>query len=109
MRTLRFIVEGQMLQPDPTCSFDGLVPGSEECVGIEVSFSPNWSGYTKVVEFTSALGREFLPKILVGGRSCTVPSAALARRVFKIRIIGKKGEQKLMTNKVEVKQNGGKI
>ena len=109
MRTLKFIVDGQILKQDPSCNFENLVPGSAECVGIEVEFSSDWNGYSKVVEFTSALGKQYPPRILVGGRSCMVPSEALARRVFKIRIIGKQGDKKMQTNKFEVKQNGGKV
>lgn len=108
MRTLKFMVDGQILIKDPSCDFSNLVPGSKDCVGVEVSFSSDWNGYTKAVEFTSALGKQFPPRILVGGRSCMVPAEALARRVFKVRIVGKKGDGKMMTNKVEVKQNGGK-
>lgn len=109
MRTLKFVIEDQILKPDPSCKFDNLVPGGKECVKLEFSFSSDWNGYAKAVEFTSALGKSFTPKLLVDGRACIVPTEALARRVFKVRVVGKKGETKIVTNKVAVKQNGGEV
>lgn len=109
MRTLKFIVDGQILKPDPSCGFKDLVPGSAECVKAEFSFSSDWNLYSKVIAFTSALGRQFPPQLLRDGRSCIIPKEALARRVFKVSVIGMNGDKKLTTNKVEVKQDGGKV
>lgn len=108
MRTLKFIVSSQIVAPDPDCDMSNLVPGGKECIKLEFIFSKDWNGYTKVVEFTSALGKEYTPKMLTDGRSCIVPAEALSRRVFKIRVIGKQGEKKMVTNKFAIKQNGGK-
>jgi hypothetical protein len=108
LRTLKFIVKEQIIEQDPTCNFNGLVPGTDRYVKAEFSFSSDWNGYSKAVEFTSALGRPFPPRKLVDSKSCMIPAEALARRVFKVRVVGKKGEVYIQTNKVEVKQNGGK-
>lgn len=109
MRTLKFIVENQILKPDPGCDFSNLVPGGKECAKLEFSFSSDWNGYARGVEFSSALGKSFTPKALVDGRACIVPTEALARRVFKIRVVGKKGDTMITTNKLAVKQNGGEV
>lgn len=108
MRTLKFVVDGQLLTQAPECNFDGLVPGTEKYLNAEFSFSPDWNGRVKVVEFTSILGKEYAPQILRDGRTCLIPSEALRRRAFKVRVIGTKNGGKLQTNKVMVKQNGGK-
>ena len=107
MRTLKFIVDGQILKPDPNCDFTGLIPGSANYIKAEFSFSSDWNGFMKAVEFTSALGISFEPQLRADGKTCIVPVNALARRVFKIRVTGKQGKKKMTTNKVEVVQNGG--
>ena len=40
MRTLKFIVEGQIIKQDPSCDFTNLVPGTEGYLRAEFSFSP---------------------------------------------------------------------
>lgn len=108
MRTLKFIVDGQIIRQDPNCDFSGLVPGTEGYLRAEFAFSPEWDGSVKVVGFYSNLGKEYEPQILDNARSCIIPAEALARRIFKVRVIGKtKTGFKLTTNKVAVSQEGG--
>lgn len=109
MRTLKFIVDGQIIKQDPNCDFSGLVPGTEQYLEAEFSFSPEWSECAKVAAFYSLMGREYEPQILKDGKSCLIPSEALKRRVFKIQVIGKKEDFKITTNKVSVSQNGGNV
>ena len=109
LRTLKFIVEGQVIKPDPSCDFNGLVPGSEQYLVAEFSFSKDWNDYKKVAAFYSVMGKEYEPKVLSGGTTCLIPSEALTKRCFKIKIIGKKGGAKMATNKVTVCQKGGKV
>lgn len=106
-RTLKFIVDGQILKCDPECDFDNLVPGSEDYIEAEFSFSKNWYNHIKVVEFRSVMGTEYKPQLLKGGRSCMIPVEALKRRAFKIRVIGKKGVSKIRTNQITITQSGG--
>ena len=108
MRTLKFIVTGQELKPDTSCDFDGLVPGTEGYIRAEFLFSKDWDGYVKVAAFYNALGIEYKPELLTDGMTCVIPAEALKRRAFKVKIVGKKGESKLTTNKVEIIQNGGR-
>ena len=107
MRTLKFIVEDQIMKPDPNCDFNNLVPGTEGYLQAEFSFSPEWDGYVKVAGFYSALGIEYPPQQLKDNR-CMIPAEALEKRIFKVQIIGGKNKSKLRTNKVEVRQNGGR-
>jgi hypothetical protein len=108
MRTLRFIVNDQIIEKDPSCDFEGLVPGSQKYLKAKFSFSPEWNGYAKVVAFYSALGTEYPPQILEDGYSCVIPAEALKRRVFKVQVVGKKDKTVVKTNKIAVEQNGGK-
>lgn len=109
MRDLKFIVENQILKPDPSCNFNDLVPGTEGYVRAIFSFSPEWTGFKKVATFSSAMGKKYQSQSLSGEKtSCIIPMQALARRVFKIQVHGEKGTLKLTTNKVAISQNGGK-
>lgn len=108
MRILRFNVEGQIIKQDPNCDFSGLVPGTEGYVQGEFSFSPEWGGCVKVAAFYSVLGQELGCALLKDGKSCVIPKEALKHRAFKVEIVGRKQNLKLITNKVEVTQTGGK-
>lgn len=107
MRTLRFIVDGMQITPDPKCNFDGLVPGSSEYVQAEFVFSPEWKGVKKVVAFYSRLGRQYPAQGIEGDNTCKIPTEALARERFKLCVVGMKNKAMYRTNKVEVIQNGG--
>lgn len=109
MRTLKFIIEKQIIKPDPNCDFEGLVPGSAGYLQAEFTFSPEWNGSVKVAGFSSPItGKEYPPQILADGKTCIIPAEALVKRKFKIWVIGKKDNENLTTNKLEVEQNGGR-
>ena len=108
MRTLKFIVDGQIIKQDPNCDFSGLVPGSERYLRAEFSFSNAWRGCAKAAEFYSYMGKEYEPQ-LIKDDACIIPAEALKRQIFKIRLVGRNQSGiKLRTNKVSVHQNGGK-
>ena len=107
MRTLRFIVEDQIIKKDPNCDFDNLVPGSEEYLEAEFAFSREWDNCIKVVAFFSSLGVEYQPQVLKDGRTCVIPAEALQKKVFKVQVIGRRDNYRIKTNKEDVVQNGG--
>lgn len=109
MRTLKFIVDGQLIKQDPYCDFSGLVPGTEGYLKAEFTFSSEWTGCAKVASFYSVLGDEFPPQVLMDGKSCMIPAKALKNRVFKIKVLGRRNDCIIRTNKVEVNQNGGAV
>lgn len=107
MRTLKFIVDHLIVRPDPSCDFDNLIPGTEGYLVAEFTFAPEWNNCAKVVEFSRNF-KECEPQVLKNGR-CIIPADALVGRTFKIRVIGKRDGYKLITNKLTVKQNGGRV
>lgn len=108
MRTLKFIVEGQILKQDPRCDFANLVPGSENYLQVEVSFCKEWAGCAKVAGFYSLMGQEYPPQVLKENNTCMIPAEATSKKDFKIQIIGRKPDGlKIKTNKVVISQNGG--
>ena len=109
-RILKFIVDGQTLKQDPECDFDNLVPGSENYLKAEFSFSNEWKGMYKAAAFYSVMGKEYQPAILKDGRSCVIPTEALKNRAFKIQVGGKDANgEGIVTNKLTITQNGGNV
>lgn len=110
MRTLKFIVDEQIIRQDPNCDFSNLVPGSKGYLQAYFSFSPEWNDFVKVASFYSTMDREFEPQILKDGCTCTIPAEALEREKFKIGVVGKNNRgMRMTTNTVEVYQNGGTV
>lgn len=108
MRTLRFIVDGQIIKQDPSCSFEGLVPGTNGYLQAEFILSSDWRDAAIVASFWSMIGEEYPPAMLKANRTCIIPEEALKKRSFKIKLMGQtKTGQRLTTNKVTVNQNGG--
>lgn len=109
MRTLKFIVDNQILKPDPNCDFSGLIPGTSGYLQAEFRFSSEWNDCVKVAAFYSNLGTEYEPQPLKNDRKCMIPAEALERRIFTIQVQGLgPNEKKLKTNKCVIYQNGGK-
>lgn len=106
MRTLKFIVNNQIVEADLNCDFSGLVPGTEGYLQAEFSFSPEWDKHVKVAEFIGKSDNDCYPQILKDGKTCIIPAEVLKRPAFGIRVVGKKNELKLTTNKLIVSQKG---
>lgn len=107
MRTLKFLVNGQTITQDPTCNFNGLEPGSEGYLKADFTFDKDWANTVKVVGFFSNMGKEYEPRLLKDGKTCIIPNEALKNRIFKIQVIGKQGDRKIITNKLAINQKGG--
>lgn len=105
MRTLRFIVDGKTITQDPSCDFSGLFPGRNPNVRAEFTFSSEWKNKVKVAAFWSVLDKEYEPQELQDD-SCIIPSEALAKPSFKIQILGKRGKERIDTNKLSILQRG---
>lgn len=107
MRTLKFIVDRQSLSLDPECEFSNMYPGSEDLLEAEFTFSSEWANCVKVASFSSVFGKEYDPQPVDIYGKCRVPNDAAAKRIFKVQVLGRNGEYKMVTNKVEVHQIGG--
>lgn len=112
MRILRFIVDNETIKQDPSCDFTGLFPGKNPDVEAEFEFSKEWDDTIKVAAFWSMLGDEYDPQEL-NSDACSIPVEALSRASFRIQVLGKKkkkafGNETLSTNKLTIRQTGGK-
>lgn len=108
MRTLKFIVDKQIITKDPTCDFEGLIPGTAGYLQAEFSFSSEWAGTAKVAAFYSPMGKELTPRILTDGKTCMIPADVTKLGAFQVKVFGQKGDYRIESNKILVKQNGGK-
>ena len=108
MRTLRFIVNGQIIAQDPNCDFSNLVSGTDGYLKAAFRFSSEWRSCNKVAAFYSVMGAEYPPQVLNEHNECIIPAEALKRRGFKIRVFGKAPGLTITTDKVLVQQTGGK-
>ena len=112
MRTLRFIVDNEIIKQDPSCDFTGLFPGKNPNIKAEFVFSDEWKNTVKVAAFWSILDAEYEPQALTDD-CCEIPVEALSRASFKIQVHGKKkrpsfDKTTLSTNKLTIRQTGGK-
>lgn len=109
MRTLRFIVDKQIITQDPDCDFTNLVPGTEGYLQAEFVFSPEWNNCVKVAAFWSLIGREYPPQVLTSKGTCMIPAEALIKKRFMVSIVGRSNTKKMTTNKLTVTQDGGNV
>lgn len=109
MRTLQFVVDGHNLKLDSNANTKGLRPGTEKEVKAEFIFSDEWKGMTKVVSFTSLLGEEYPPQLIVEGDFCMIPKEALCKTAFEIQVLGRTrwSNDIIKTKKLTFVQNGG--
>lgn len=105
MRTLKFIVDKQLILKDPDCDFSGLIPGTDEWLKAEFSFSAEWDGFAKTILFWSPLGIPYPERALYDDGVCLIPEEATKMRIFKISVKGTKGEATLTTNKIAIIQD----
>lgn len=102
MRTLKFNVVDNVIKRDPESDFSRL--SKEKNVQLVFSFSEDWDGFVKVVEFTRS-NTEFEPKVLQHGSTCEIPIEALRGLFFRISILGKKGSERKYTRQLLINMN----
>ena len=108
MRTLKFLVNGETIKQDPTCDFSGLFSDKDSGVCAEFIFSSEWNDKIKVAAFWSMLDQEYEPQPLDSKNICVIPKEALGRASFKIQVLGVRGSDRLITNKLVILQTGGR-
>jgi hypothetical protein len=104
LRTLKFVVNRQVIEKARDCDFDGLVKGTNGYLMAKFLFSEDWNGCAKVVGFYSSYGNEYAPQVLDNENSCMIPEEALARETFVIKVFGKRENFTITTNKLAINQ-----
>lgn len=101
MRTLAFNVDSQQLTKDPACDFSGLVAGTRNYLRAHFTFSHEWEDCILVASFWR--GEKEHATHIIGG-VCDIPTEALVGATFRVSVTGQKGDYRITTNKVVVRQ-----
>jgi hypothetical protein len=107
MRELVFKVNGQSLEKDPECSFDGLIAGSSNYLSCRIIFEdPEYDHLEKIIEFITRDNSEFFQ---IKEESINIPSWVTAKAYFKVRIHGVdlKKKTEIVTNTIYIQQEVG--
>lgn len=103
MRVLSFNVDAQRISKDPDCDFSGLVSGSRNYLQARFSFSKEWDGCVLVASFWRGNDEH---AVFIKDNMCEIPSEVLTGRTFSVSVTGQRGDLRIPTNKVYVRQEG---
>ena len=103
MRVLSFDVNGQQISKNPNCDFAGLVAGTRNYLQAQFSFSPDWDGCVLVASFWRGNTEYAVP---IKDNMCLIPSEVLTGRTYGISVIGQRGNYRITTNKIFIRQEG---
>ena len=101
MRTLRFLVNQQKMIKDPDCNFSEIVSGTRGYLRADFLFSDEWKGCAVAAVFSCVDGAEAVP--VVNG-ACEVPGLVSDKKLWWVSAVGAKGDYRITSNKVEVRQ-----
>ena len=109
MRIIKFVVDNDKIRKDPDSDFSNL--SKNPSVQAQFSFSKEWDGFIKVIGFRRG-NKELEPRILSRGTTCEIPLEALKGTFFRMHVLGKKGERRIITLPLLINNNesnkGGK-
>lgn len=97
MRELKFIVDKQKIQQDPSCDFTEIVRDTKDYLKATFQFSDDWDGFVKVAEFYALQPAAKVIPVPIKNNGCNVPNDVTNTPGWKVRIIGKKQTTKLTT------------
>ena len=103
MRLLRFNVNAQHIQKDPSCDFSKIVAGTKGYLRAQFTFSPEWQDCVIVASFWR--GKNEYAAFVENGE-CMIPDEALVGPTFRVSIVGQRGDYYIPTDKVLVRQGG---
>lgn len=101
MRTLRFVVSGQTLHRDPTCSFEGLASGSVGYLRAAFALDGAWKGCKAAASFWLD-GKEYAAPVVSG--ECDIPAQALKGRLVGVSLTGVREGYRITTGRVYFRQ-----
>lgn len=102
MRTLEFSVNGQRLRKTPGFSFNHIIMGSKNYLKAHFNFGSDWNSLRKVVVFSvEGKAPEY---VALKSDGCDIPNSVTANQAFTVQVIGVKGDQRIPTNEITVRQ-----
>ena len=101
MRLLNFNVDAQYISKDPNCDFTKIVAGTRNYLRAHFTFSPEWQDCIKVASFWRG-GKEHA--VMLKNDECEIDPEALTGITFGVTVTGQKGDYRITTNRVLVRQ-----
>lgn len=101
MRLLKFNVNAQIIQKDPGCNFEHIVAGTRDYLVAQFTFSPEWQDCILVASFWRG---EHEHAALIQDGQCVIPADALVGRTFRVSVTGQRGDCRITTNSIPVRQ-----
>lgn len=101
MRTLKFNVNAQIIQKDPNCNFDNIIAGTKDYLKAQFTFSSEWQDCILVASFWRG---EQEHAVIISNGECIIPYEALVGQTFRVSVIGMRGDYKITTNTIVVRQ-----
>lgn len=101
MRVLSFNVDGQRISKNQDCDFTGLVAGTRNYLQAHFSFSPDWDGCNIIARFWRGSTEYAVP---IEDNICIIPSEVLARKSYGISVIGQRGDYRITSNRIYIRQ-----
>lgn len=101
MRLLNFNVDAQHISKDPNCDFTRIVAGTRNYLRAHFAFSSEWQDCIKVASFWRG-GKEYA--VLLQNDECEIDPEALTGVAFGVTVTGQKGNYRITTNRVSVRQ-----
>lgn len=99
MRNVDFNVSSQRIY---LVSKDPLVSGTKGFLQAVFNFSKEWNGFDKTAFFYDSNNKEY--EVSLTNNKCAIPDEVLGGGLFKVKVIGKKGDMILPTTRVVVRQ-----
>ena len=100
-RVLNFNIDAQHITKDPKCDFTKIVAGTCNYLRANFTFSPEWQDCIKVASFWRS-GKEHA--VVIKNNTCDIPSEALVGPTFRVSVTGQRGDYRITTNKIIVRQ-----
>jgi hypothetical protein len=101
MRLLRFNVSAQKVSKAPDCDFTNIVAGTSGYLRAQFTFSPEWEDCVKIARFWRG-DKEYAAMIV--NNECDIEPEALVGPTFRVSVLGQRGDYRITTNKVLVRQ-----
>ena len=102
MRTLEFVVEGQLIKKKTDCDFSNIVSGSIGYLKAKFYFSSEWDNCRKAASFW--VDDNEYPVLLDVNDECVIHPQALTGERFLVSVTGAKSDYKIKTTKTKVRQ-----
>ena len=101
MRLLEFDVNSQRITKNPQCDFSNIVAGTKNYLKASFTFSSEWRDCVLVASFWKG-GKEYAQ--FIKNNQCEIPPEVLSGPTFSISITGQRGDYRITTNRVLVRQ-----